>query len=150
MANELCTKLESAFRQVIIDAATGFTDAQLFTGQSIEEKVLNRVEFHATQGPEFPPNSGNRKIIHYTMVRGRADRLAETDPDPRLQHNVAVGEVFDALCVTRRELSAALSLAVPDITVFDLMEHEMSHGVGDDHFVDMLAHEVYCCGSVIA
>lgn len=117
---DLGEKGELALKAVLIAAASGIPDDQIFTSFSDDAETAGpaHVVINCMGGLEDGINSGNERLGFSIKIKSNADRLTdELAGTPRLRHLDYVARIVDQLKDTT--LAALLSAAVVDFFVFN-------------------------------
>lgn len=145
--HDLEQKAADAIRQVIIDAATGIPDAQIFTdfNSQDEKQAFPCVSISAEGGEEDGHDSGNFRLGFLVTVKGVADATGTSD-NPRTNHAAKAAAVFDSLYSDT--LAADLTAAEADFTCFNsIVRTRSANSVEGRHFETSMVLEFSCCPS---
>lgn len=120
--NLLCDKAEQAIKAVIVAAATGISDDQIFTAfNSGNDDTIgtHSVSIVCQGGIEDGFNTGNYRLTATVTVESNLDQDVEDEGGTEVTtHRQYVGKVFDALTVDPATLATSLSSAVSDFYVY--------------------------------
>ena len=118
--NSLSTKVEKAFQAVIIAAATGIPDDQVFIAfQSGYDTPVGPVSvgISCEGGIEDGFGSGNYRLSVRVVVSSTLDQDVTDEGSTEAEtHQSYVGKVFDALCTT--DIADSLTSAVDDFKAY--------------------------------
>ena len=140
-------KLEQAFKIVLTAQQTAI--AANFTAHDASTLPNTRDPYtisKAIGGPEFPRDTGNRKVKIDVSVYGTTFNNTDADPhdDAAANHAERVAAVFDV--IKDDNFKSLLSAAVDDFYAYDVKEIDTpDHTVEEEKFKDTMTFEVYCC-----